>query len=184
MELLAVPEKIVFEQNGWMNVGSFGLSLTIFLGACFMAKKNILLWGERFSAVMDRVFTFKKGTPGEYAFDWKSLLSFLLGFWGITALFGSTGPVADFVVENLTNLFSFWGRTEIGASIGMGTVCFFVFLYTVAKALKEKDDNISDIKMGGLCAAVFPFGGAPFSTFSALMANSLTEALGGIPVSG
>ena len=73
------------------------------------------------------------------------------------------------------------GETGVGAAVGMWFFCLIIFVYTLKKAMKDKDDCISDIRWGGICAFAFPMGGWPFSWVSMTVANAVVELLNGIP---
>jgi len=159
--------------NASGNITAIGVALA-FLGlGWYMAKHQFLLYGtwlaEKFKDVK---------------WDWKSLMSFLIGFSGVTVLLGAPRQGLGFfstLIDAPQNFFLWIGDTGVGAAVGMWFICAAIVVVTFKKAMKDKDDSIKDIKMGGLCAFTFPLGGMPFTWISTTIANAVVEMMNGIP---
>lgn len=168
----AAPEvqQVTIEKGSWAgNFGAAGVGFVLFIGSRVLAKNNMLLWGPRVGTWVDTKLGDKK-------FDWKSLMSFIFGFAGITALLGASGQIGSFV-RWLQSMFTWLGGFNIFNELGMGVICFVC----VFMAMKNRDDSIKDISWGGLCALAFPLGGGVFLEMSMKMANILVNALNGMP---
>lgn len=163
-------QQVTIEKGSWAgNFGAAGVGVLLFIGSRAMAKNKMLLWGPKFGGWVDTKLGDKK-------FDWKSLMSFVFGFAGITALLGATGQIGSFV-RWLQSMFTWLGGFSIFNELGMGVIC----AACVFMAMKKREDSIKDITWGGLCALAFPLGGGVFLEMSMKMANILVNALNGMP---
>jgi hypothetical protein len=154
-------------QGSWLgNVGAGGLGIGILVGSIMLAKKE----KGPFSENMQKRMTKK--------FDGFSLMSCALGFFGVTAILGSTGKIADFthwLQEMVLNIQS------IGfiSTVGMGVVCLIVGI----KVFAAKNDPVPDIYWGGALALIFPLGGGMWAETSVWSANMLVQLMSGVPSS-
>lgn len=172
---LAVVAEVTSVPNPSGNIKAVGVALAFLVLGWYMAKHDFLLYGERVKKIM-------KGTE----WDWKSLMSFLIGFSGITVLIGAPRNGLGFfstIIDAPHRFFLWVGETGVGSAVGMWFICLAILVVTLKKAMKEKDDSIKDIQMGGLCAFAFPLGGMPFTWFSTTIANAVIELMNGIPAS-
>lgn len=168
----AVPQAPIqaAAEGSWLgNAGSATIAIVFLWGGYYMAKHQMLLWGPFLQSKMTNV-----------KWDWKSIMSFLFGFWGVTSLIGSSG-IGGVVTGWLQGIVTWFGGTGIGAAVGAAGVCFVLTLIALRQALKNKDDSVADIKWGAGLAIVYPLGGGPFLWISATVANALVELLNGIP---
>lgn len=159
--------------SGSGNVTAVGVALAFLVLGWYMAKNQFLLYGDWIAKKLENV-----------TWDWKSLMSFLIGFAGVTVLIGAPQNGLGFfsvIVSAPQNFFLWIGETAIGAAVGMWFICLGITIITLKKAMKDKGDSIKDIKMGGLCAFVFPLGGMPFTWISMSIANAVVEMMNGIP---
>lgn len=166
IDLAAQAQTITVPDGSWVgNMGSAGVGAVLLFGSWYMAKHSILLYGEW---VANRLQNVK--------FDWKSMMSLLFGFFGVTAVLGSTGVFGDFtrwLQDVITNL----GDIAIFASIGMGAFC----LIALIMVFRKSDDPVQDMRWGYGLAIMFPLGGGMFSEASIQAGNLLVEAMGGVP---
>ena len=159
--------------EGSGNVKALGVGLAFLFIGWFMAKHKFLLYGD-----------WLEGKLSEVKFDWKSLMSFLLGFAGVTVVLGAPRQgmgIFSTIIDAPQAFFAWIGETGVGAAVGMWFFCLIIFVYTLKKAMKDKDDCISDIRWGGICAFAFPMGGWPFAWVSMTVANAVVELMNGIP---
>jgi hypothetical protein len=151
--------------GGWLgNVGSAFLGFVLFGVSIILAKNNKGPWGPWLANKV------------KWEWDWKSLMSALFGFFGVTALLGSTGAIGDFS-QWMQSLFTWLGAVEIVNTIGMAGICVLVGL----KVWLHKDDNIHDIVWGGVAALAFPLGGGIWVSASMSAGNLLVNLMNGIP---
>lgn len=172
---LAVVAQNPSVPNAGGNVTAVGVALAFLVLGWYMAKNKFLLYGPKLTEKMKDV-----------GWDWKSLMSFLIGFSGVTVLIGAPKSGLGFfsvIVSAPQNFFLWIGDTALGAAVGMWFICAAITVITLKKAMKDKDDSIKDIRMGGLCAFVFPLGGMPFTWISSSIANAVVEMMNGIPTS-
>ena len=157
-------------EGSWMgNAGTATLAIIFLWGSWYMAKHQYLLYGPW---IADKLQNVK--------FDWKSILSFTFGFWGVTSLIGSSG-LGGTVTGWVTSIVMWFGATAVGKTIGAAGLCVIATFVALKQALKEKDDSVKDIKWGAGLAILYPLGGGPFLWVSSTMANALVELLNGIP---
>lgn len=172
MNLAAVVQNTPIPDSSG-NVKAVGLALAFLVLGWFMAKHQFLLYGS-----------WLEGKLTNVKFDWKSLMSFLLGFSGITVLLGAPREGLGFfstLIDAPQKFFLWLGETGVGAAVGMWFICAAILVVTLKKAMKEKGDSISDIKWGAVCAFAFPMGGWPFAWVSMTIANAVVELMNGIP---
>jgi hypothetical protein len=170
--LAAFQNTVVPDGSG--NVKAVGVALVFLVLGWYMAKHSFLLYGKFLEEKMANV-----------KFDWKSLMSFLLGFAGVTVLIGAPRKGLGFfstLIDAPQKFFMWIGTTGVGAAVGMWFICAAILVVTLKKAMKDKGDSIQDMKMGALCAFAFPLGGMPFAWLSMTIANAVIELMNGIPV--
>lgn len=159
--------------DGSGNLSALGVGAAFLFIGWFTAKNSFLLYGP---------WLEKKLSNVEY--DWKSLMSFLIGFTGITVILGAPRQgmgIFSTIIDAPQSFLMWLGETWIGVAVGMWAICLFIFVYTLKKAMKDKGDSISDIRWGCICAFAFPMGGWPFAWFSMVVANAVVELMNGIP---
>ena len=172
MDIAAVIQNTKIPESSG-NIKALGVGLAFLFLGWFMAKHNFLLYGPWIEEKLSNV-----------KFDWKSLMSFLLGFAGVTVILGAPRQgmgIFSTIIDVPQSFFTWVGETGVGAAVGMWFICLIILVYTLKKAMKEKGDSISDIKWGGICAFAFPMGGWPFAWVSMTVANAVVELMNGIP---
>lgn len=166
IDIAAQVQTVTVPEGSWVgNMGSAGVGAVILIGSWYMAKHSILLYGPW---VKDRLKNVK--------FDWKSPMSLLFGFFGVTAILGSTSVFGDFI-RWLQSVITGLGDIAIFASIGMGAFCFI----SLIMVFRDSEDPIQDMKWGYGLAIMFPLGGGMFAEASIQAGNLLVSAMGGIP---
>lgn len=157
-------------EGTWLgNAGTATIAIIFLWSTWYMAKNKFALYG-----------TWVAGKLENVQFDWKSIMSFTFGFWGVTSLIGSSG-IGGTVTGWAQGVVMWFGATAIGSSIGAAGLCVIATVIALKQALKEKDDSVKDIKWGAGLAILYPLGGGPFLWISSSMANALVELLNGIP---
>lgn len=157
--------QVQVSQGSWLgNVGAGGLGVGILVGSIMLAKRE----KGPFSNNMKGRMTKK--------FDGFSLMCCALGFFGTTAILGSTGMIADFthwMQDMVLNI------QHIGfiSTVGMGIVCLIV----ACKVFASANDPVPDIYWGGALALIFPLGGGVWAETSVWAANMLVQVMDGVP---
>lgn len=156
------------DNSSWFgNVGSAFLAL-VFLGVTYvLAKNNKGPWGPRLDKRLSH-----------WDWDWKSLMSAVFGFLGVTALLGSTGILGNFA-RWMQELFTWLGGFEVVQNVGMAGICVIIGI----KIWMQKNDNLNDIRWGGIAALAFPLGGGIWTQTSLAAGNFLVGLLHGVPSS-
>lgn len=165
--LVAAPVVKMEATNGsWLGNAGSGFLALIFLGVSYaLAKKEAGPWGPRLGKKL-----------GNVSWDWKSLMSAVFGFLGVTAALGATGWLADFSGW-MQSLFIMLGAMDFINTIGMAGICVLVGL----KVWLHKDDNIHDLTWGGVAALAFPLGGGVWTKMSLGAGNFLLVLMNGVP---
>lgn len=157
--------EVAVEQGSWLgNLGAAGLGVVLVGGSMMLAKKQKLLWNEKYKPKINKKF------------DARSLISCLLGFAGVTALLGASGMISD-LVRWMQGVFLWLGEIEMFASLGMACFTFFA----VFKVLGDENDPDRDIVWGGVLALMFPLAGGMFASSSVAVANAMTQLVNGVP---
>src|SRR5690606_42079950 len=99
----ADAESVAVPEHSWVvqptRPGS-GVSLLVILFRCIKGNKigvPMGPWGPMFGALMNKAVTeatkrmASKWGGGSEGFDWKSLMTFLIGMWAMTSIVSSTG---------------------------------------------------------------------------------------------
>jgi hypothetical protein len=124
-------------------------------------------WGPLFVSLGDRLIgdttkrlmdNLSKRNDSE-GLDWKSLMTFMFGLFGMTAILssqpGAVLSLAQWVQDLILSLSGF----PILADIGAAGLCFILVLLS----LRNRDDDMKDLAYGAVCGLVFPLGGGTFS---------------------
>lgn len=146
------------------NAGSAFIGFILFVVGLILAKNEKGPWGPWLA---DKV---------KWTWDWKSLMSTIFGFLGITALLGSSGWMGGFARWG-QEFFTWPIFQAIFSEIGMAGVCVLILV----KIWLKKDDNIHDIVWGGVAALALPLGGGVFLQISLGAGNLLVNLMNGIP---
>lgn len=165
--LAAAPVVQMQSSNGsfFGNVGAAFFAFLFLAVSWILAKNEKGPWGPWFGSKLEKV-----------SWDWKSLMSAVFGFLGVTAALGSTGMIQDFS-QWVQSLFEWLGAVEVVNTVGMAGVCVLIGL----KVWLKRDDNIHDIIWGGVAALAFPLGGGIWTSTSLAAGNLLVNLMNGIP---
>jgi hypothetical protein len=174
--LAAVP-MIPTQGSAFGNVGSATIAVIFLGGGWYMAKHEFLLYGPW----MKNKLRKKDRGEGKIKWDWLSIISFVIGFWGVTSLLGASG-LSGVLIDWAQGIILWFKRTAVGAAIGAAGICAILTFVAIRQAVKREDDAIHDIAWGAGLAITYPLGGGPFLWVSTTMANALIELLNGIPV--
>lgn len=147
------------------NIGAGFLAFLFLVVSYILAKNEKGPWGPWVGGKLEKV-----------SWDWKSLMSAVFGFLGVTAALGSTGMIQDFS-QWMQSLFVWLGAVEVVNTFGMAAICVLIGL----KVWLHKDDNIHDIIWGGIAAIAFPLGGGIWTATSLAAGNLLVNLMNGIP---
>jgi hypothetical protein len=164
---ISVPEDSLL---GHISMAGFGIVLLIISVWCINGtkKKKVPMgpWGPMFGILMDKAVTqptkrmadkWSGGTSE--GFDWRSLMTFLIGMLSVTAILSSTGgfvlSLADFV-QGLVLKMSGW---PVVTDIGAGGICLLLGFM----AMRNRGDDKADLGYGAVCGFFFPLGGGVFS---------------------
>lgn len=165
--LAAAPVvKMEVSSGSWLgNVGS-GFLAFLFCGVSYwLAKNNHGPWGP-----------WVAGKLGKISWDWKSLMTAVFGFLGVTAALGSTGWMAG-IAQWAQGIFTWPIVQDLFSWVGMSGICVAILI----KIWLKKDDNIHDLIWGGVAALALPLGGGFWTQTSLAAGNFLVNLLNGIP---
>lgn len=185
MDLALQQQQITIPETSWVGhttMAGFGIILLIISVMCIKGnKKGVPMgpWGPMFGALMDKAVTKPTGRMaqkwggGGEGFDWKSLMTFLVGMWAVTSILSSTGgfviDMADWF-QSLVMTLSSW---PILADLGAGGIC----LLLIFLAMRNKDDDKADLAYGAICGFFFPLGGGVFAEITLWIGNWIPEVM-------
>ncbi|MFE0472474.1 hypothetical protein ACFW2V_12755 [Streptomyces sp. NPDC058947] len=162
---LEVPET---SWLGHTTMAGFGIVILVLSAWCIKGNKKGVamgLWGPRFGFLMNKAITEptkRMGTKvggGEEGFDWRSLMTFLIGMTGMTAILSSTGGFVVNLVGFFQGLVLKAADWPVIADLGAGGICLLMgFL-----AMRNKNDDMADLAYGAVCGFFFPLGGGMFA---------------------
>jgi hypothetical protein len=171
-QAIVQQQRIEVPETSWlghMSMAGFGLAIFIVSVLCIngskKTQKQMGPWGPFFTVVMNKTVTeptkriAMKWGGGDEGFDWRSLMTFLIGMLGMTAILSSTGgfvlTLADFF-QGLLMKMSGW---PVLADLGAGGLCFIL----VILAMRNRGDDKADLGYGAACGFIFPLGGGTWS---------------------
>lgn len=178
-------QQIVIPETSWVGhttMAGFGLVLLVVSFMCIKGNKKgtpMGPWGPMFGALMNKLVTeptkriAQKWGGGSDGFDWKSLMTFLIGMWAVTSILSSTGGFVLDLAEWFQSLVLMLGDWPVLADIGAGGICFIL----VILAMRSKDDDKSDLAYGAICGFFFPLGGGSFAKITLWIGNWIPEVL-------
>lgn len=140
----------------------------------WMAKNEKGLYGKRIQNKI-RNWRAKREKDEKFNPDINSLLSVVIGFFGITALLGATGFLGETIRKIQEILVNFQG-VEFFSQLGMTFFCFVAFFFV----FRDDKDPMSDQRWGYALAILFPLGGGIWSSTSEWTGNILVMAMGGV----
>lgn len=185
MNLAIQQQQINVPENSWaghMSMAGFGIILLVISILCIKGnKKGVPMgpWGLMWGALMDKTVTkptgrlmAKHGGSGE-GFDWKSLMTFLIGMWAMTSILSSSPGTVLSLVEWFQGLVLNLANWPILQDIGAGGICLFLgFL-----AMRNKDDDKADLIYGSVCGFFFPLGGGVFAEITLWIGNWIPQIM-------
>ena len=186
--ILAITQQQQIEvpEGSWAGnttMAGFGIMLLILSFLCIKGNKKgqqMFLWGGLVKALMTkavaqptaRMMTKLHGGASE-GLDWRSLMTFLVGMWGMTSIVSSTGGFVVDLVGWFQELIMTVGGWPVLADIGAGGICLFLgFL-----AMRNKDDDKQDLVFGALCGFFFPLGGGTFAEITLQIGNWIPQVM-------
>lgn len=185
MNLAVQQQQIQIPENSWaghMSMAGFGIILLVMSFLCIKGnKKGVAMgpWGPMFGALMNKAVTqptqrmAQKWGGGSDGFDWKSLMTFLIGMWAMTSILSSSPGTVLSLVEWFQGLVLGVADWPILSDIGAGGICLFlVFL-----AMRNKDDDKADLTYGAICGFFFPLGGGMFAEFTLWVGNWIPKIM-------
>lgn len=183
---LVQQQQIKVPETSWAGhttMAGFGIALFVVAIWCIKGTKKkrtpMFLWGPVFGGLMDKFVTeptkrvaarWGGGTEG---LDWRSLMTFLIGMFSMTAILSSTGgfvlTLADFF-QGLVMKMSHW---PIVADLGAGGICILM----AAMAMRNRGDDKADLSYGALCGFFFPLGGGVFAQLTLQIGHWIPQIL-------
>lgn len=171
--ILAViqQQQVEVPENSWVGhttMAGFGVILFAISLICIKGNKKgnaMGPWGPMFGFLMNKIITepskriAQKWEGGDEGFDWRSLMTFLIGMWAMTSIVSSTGGfLVDLVdwVQGMVISLSGW---PVLSDIGAGGICFLLFIL----AMRNKGDDKKDLAFGAICGFLFPLGGGSWA---------------------
>lgn len=167
-------QQIEVPNNSWVGhttMAGFGIILLVVSFLCIKGNKKgnaMGPWGPMFSMLMNKAVTdptkrmATKWGGGSEGFDWKSLMTFLIGMWAMTSIVSSTGGFVLSLVGWFQGLVLTLGGWPVLSDIGAGGICLLLFFL----AMRNQDDSKSDLTYGAICGFFFPLGGGIFATIT------------------
>jgi hypothetical protein len=159
MPTIDVPENSVLGATT-----SAGLGAMLLIGSFWSTKLEVGFFRGYLGGLLD------KWTKGK--FDWKSLLYWLAGAAGLTAILGTAGATtAEFITwiqERVVDLSEF----PIIGDFGTPVICLIMLFM----AMRKQGDSRPDIVWGIACAIVWPLGGGWWTESSLQLAHLMSQA--------
>lgn len=169
---LVQQQQIEVPETSWlghMSMAGFGLVVFIVSILCIngskKSKKQMGPWGPFFAVVMNKLVAeptkriATKWGGGTDGLDWRSLMTFLIGMLGMTAILSSTGGFVLTLADLFQGLLLKLADWPIISDLGAGGLCFVL----VMLAMKNRGDDKADLGYGAICGFVFPLGGGGWS---------------------
>lgn len=166
--MVAAPAQlptISVDQGGWLgNISAAGVGAVLLWGSNRLMKANKGPWGPFLESKLSNV-----------KFDWKSTMSFIIGFMGVTLLLGSGDNWLRNALTWIQSLLTGLGNIDLFAAFGMAAFC----VVAVIKIYADANDPEKDMRWGMVCAVLFPLGGGIFAQASLYTGGLLAGALNG-----
>lgn len=182
---LTQQQEIQVPENSWVGhttMAGFGIILFIISVMCIKGnKKGIAMgpWGPMFGVLMNKAVTeptkrmATKWGGGSEGFDWKSLMTFLIGMWAMTSIVSSTGGFMLSLVDWFQGLVMMLSGWPVLSDIGAGGICLLMAFL----AMRNKDDDKQDLVFGAVCGFFFPLGGGIFAEMTLQIGNWIPQIL-------
>lgn len=189
VNLALQQQQIQISETSWVGhttMAGFGVILLVISFLSIKGRKRkdgsrtgMFLWGPMFGALMNKLVTqptqrmAQKWGGGDEGLDWKSLMTFLVGMWAVTSILSSAPGTLLNLAEWFQSLITMMSGWPILADIGAGGLCFFLIFL----AMRNKDDDKSDLAYGALCGLIFPLGGGSFAEITLAIGNWIPEVM-------
>lgn len=182
---VAQQQTIDVPENSWVGhttMAGFGIILLVIAFMCIKGnKKGVPMgpWGPMFGALMNKAVTeptkrmASKWGGGSEGFDWKSLMTFLIGMWAMTSIVSSTGGFVVDLVDFFQGIVTTLGGWPVLSDIGAGGICLLLFFL----AMRNKDDDKTDLVFGAICGFFFPLGGGIFAEITLRIGNWIPQVM-------
>lgn len=182
-------QQIQIPENSWAGhttMAGFGIVLLVVSFMAIRGRKRadgssqpMLLWGPLVGSLMNKAVTqpsqrlMQKWDKNYEGFDWKSLMTFLVGMWAVTSILSSSPGTVLSLAEWFQSLILKLSGWPILADIGAGGVCLLLgFL-----AMRKKDDDKADLIFGSVCGFFFPLGGGIFAQITFQVGNWIPSVM-------
>lgn len=185
MILALQQQQIEVPETSWVGhttMAGFGIILLVVSVMCIKGnKKGVPMgpWGPMVAALMNKVVTepskrvASRWGGGSEGFDWKSLMTFLIGMWAVTSILSSTPGTMLSIVEWFQGLVMGLAQWPVLSDIGAGGICILLFIL----AMRNKDDDKSDLIYGSICGFFFPLGGGVFAEITLQIGNWIPQVM-------
>lgn len=178
MILALQQQQIDVPQNSWvghMSMAGVGIVMLVFSAWCIRGRKrkgsgeivSMGPWGPLIVSVGDRLITdptkrmldkWSKRDDME-GIDWKSLMTWGFGAFGMTAIVSSQPGAILSIVEWFQGIILGIADWPVIADIGAAGLCFFL----LGMAMRSRDDDMKDLMYGAICGFLWPLGGGWFA---------------------
>ena len=164
-------QQIDVPQNSWLGhttMAGFGLALFAIAILCIKGNKAGVPmgpWGPMVGVLMNKAVTeptkriATKWGGGSEGFDWRSLMSFMVGMWAMTSIVSSTGGFLVNLVDWVQGLLMSMKDFPLISDLGMGGICLLLLF----RAMRNTNDDKADLIFGAACGFLFPLGGGGFA---------------------
>lgn len=184
--ILAITQQqqIEIPENSWVGhttMAGFGLVLFMVSLWCIKGNKDgkkMGLWSPVVVGLMDKAVTeptkrISAKWGGSEGFDWRSLITFLVGMWAMTSIVSSTGGFLVNLVGWFQNLFMALKDWPIISDLGAGGICLLMAFL----AMRNKDDDKQDLIYGAVCGFFFPLGGGAWAELTLQIGNWIPQIM-------
>lgn len=105
--------------------------------------------------------------------DWKSLMTFTFGVFGMTAILSSSPGFVLTVMQWFQGMLMAVVNWPILSDLGAAFLCFVLVLL----AMKSRDDDKRDLMYGMACGFIWPLGGGTFSEMTLYVGQWIPQIL-------
>lgn len=183
---IAQQQQIEIPENSWIGhttMAGFGIILFVISFLSIKGNKSgqqMFLWGGLVKALMtkavaqptSRMMTKMHGGPSE-GLDWRSLMTFFVGMWGMTSIVSSTGGFVISMVGWFQDLVMMLAEWPILSDVGAGGICFLLLIL----AIRNRDDDMKDLAFGAACGFFFPMGGGSWAELTLQIGNWIPQIM-------
>lgn len=183
MYLAVVQQQVVdVPSNSWigqMSMAGVGIAILLLSALCIKGRKKKTTkepvsmgpWSPLVTSIGTRLiekptarvinkWSGKDPEGGDSeGLDWKSLMTFTFGIFGMTAILSSTPSTLLSLVHWFQGLISSVGSLPLIEDFGAAGICIVLGFM----ALRSRDDDMKDLIYGALCGLVWPLGGGTWA---------------------